>query len=61
MSKIDIIIVDDHLLFSQALNGLVSNFEEFNVIAVLGNGKELVNYFLVDWLINASCVSSLFI
>tara|TARA_R110001583_G_scaffold15522_6_gene63914 strand:- start:355 stop:999 length:645 start_codon:yes stop_codon:yes gene_type:complete len=48
MSKIDIIIVDDHLLFSQALNGLVSNFEEFNVIAVLGNGKELVNYFLQD-------------
>ncbi len=48
MSKIDIIIVDDHLLFSQALNGLVSNFEEFNVIAVLGNGKELVNYFLEE-------------
>lgn len=44
MKKIDIIIVDDHLLFSQALNGLVSNFVEFNVIAVLGNGKELINY-----------------
>ena len=44
MSPIDIIIVDDHLLFSQALNGLVSNFEEFNVLAVLNNGKELVNY-----------------
>lgn len=48
MSKIDLIIVDDHLLFSQALNGLVSNFEEFNVITVLGNGKELVNYFLQE-------------
>lgn len=44
MNKTDIIIVDDHLLFSQALNGLVSNFSEFNVITVLGNGKELVNY-----------------
>jgi DNA-binding NarL/FixJ family response regulator len=48
MNKIDIIIVDDHLLFSQALNGLVSNFDEFNVIAVLANGKELVDYFLQD-------------
>ena len=45
MKKIDIIIVDDHLLFSQALNGLVSNLEEFNVVTVLNNGKELVNYF----------------
>ena len=43
MKKIDIIIVDDHLLFSQALNGLVSNYEEFNVIKVLNNGKELID------------------
>jgi DNA-binding NarL/FixJ family response regulator len=45
MNKIDIIIVDDHLLFSQALNGLISNFKEFNVLAVLSNGKDLVDYF----------------
>lgn len=45
MSIIDIIIVDDHVLFSQALNGLVSNFDEFNVVIVLKNGKELVDYF----------------
>ena len=45
MKPIDIIIVDDHLLFSQALNGLVSNFEEFNVLTVLVNGKELIDYF----------------
>jgi len=45
MSKIDIIIVDDHLLFSQALNGLVSNFKEFNVVTILNNGKELIDYF----------------
>jgi DNA-binding NarL/FixJ family response regulator len=44
MKKIDIIIVDDHLLFSQALNGLISNFKEFNVLAVLNNGKEFVAY-----------------
>lgn len=45
MSKIDIIIVDDHVLFSQALNSLVSRFEEFNVIKVLNDGSEVVNYF----------------
>lgn len=44
----DIIIVDDHLLFSQALNGLISHFDEFNVVAVLNNGKELVDYFSQD-------------
>ncbi|UMB59532.1 response regulator transcription factor [Lutibacter sp. A80] len=44
MKPIDIIIVDDHLLFGNALNGLVSNFKEFNVLAVLNNGKELVDY-----------------
>lgn len=45
MEKIDIIIVDDHLLFSQALNGLISAFEAYNVLAILVNGKELVTYF----------------
>lgn len=45
MHKIDIIIVDDHLLFSQALKGLVSNFKEFNVLTILNNGKELIDYF----------------
>jgi len=45
MSKIDIIIVDDHVLFSQALNGLVNKFEEFNVIKVLIDGAEVVEYF----------------
>ena len=46
MSKIDIIIVDDHVLFSEALNSLISKIEEFNVIKVLNNGREVVNYFL---------------
>ena len=45
MNKIDIIIVDDHVLFSQALNTLVSKFEEFNVIKVLNDGTEVVDYF----------------
>jgi DNA-binding NarL/FixJ family response regulator len=45
MHKIDIIIVDDHMLFSQALNSLISKFEEFNVIKVLNDGAEVVDYF----------------
>lgn len=45
MSKIDIIIVDDHMLFSQALTGLVNLTDNFNVIKVLNNGAEVVDYF----------------
>lgn len=45
MSKIDIIIVDDHMLFSQALHSLISKFDEFNVIKVLNDGSEVVDYF----------------
>jgi DNA-binding NarL/FixJ family response regulator len=44
MKPIDIIIVDDHLLFSQALNGLISNYKEFNILTVLSDGSELVGY-----------------
>ncbi|PCI32613.1 MAG: DNA-binding response regulator [Flavobacteriaceae bacterium] len=45
MDKHQIIIVDDHVLFSQALKGLIDNFEEFYIQAVLGNGKELMAWF----------------
>lgn len=45
MSKIDIIIVDDHQLFSQALSNLVGLIDNFNVIKVLNNGAEVVDYF----------------
>lgn len=45
MSKIDIIIVDDHMLFSQALHSLIGKFDEFNVIKVLNDGSEVVDYF----------------
>lgn len=48
MSKVDIIIVDDHVLFSQALNGLVNKFDEYNVIKVLNDGSEVVDYFSKD-------------
>lgn len=45
MKKHQIIIVDDHVLFSQALKGLIQNFEEFEISAVLRNGRELVTWF----------------
>lgn len=45
MSKIDIIIVDDHQLFLNALKGLILSFGDFNVITTLKDGVEVVDYF----------------
>ena len=45
MNKIKIVIVDDHLLFSQALKGLIEDKENFEIIAQLKNGQELIDYF----------------
>ena len=45
MKKTELIIVDDHLLFSNALNSLITNFKEFEVIKILNNGQELIDYF----------------
>ena len=42
MEKIKIIIVDDHLLFSQSLASLISTFKKFEVIASYINGKEFI-------------------
>ena len=41
---IKIIIVDDHILFSQALHGLIEDFEDFKVIAQFKNGEELQDH-----------------
>ena len=40
-----VIIVDDHVLFGQSLKGLVNSFQDFEVVDVFKNGRELVNYF----------------
>ena len=48
MEKIKIIIVDDHLLFSQSLAYLIGTFKEFEVIGSYCNGKEFINSFLTD-------------
>jgi len=41
---IKIIIVDDHILFSQALRGLMDGFEDIEVVSQFKNGQELQNY-----------------
>ncbi len=43
--KKTIIIVDDHTLFAQSLQGLLNSFQEYEVINVLKHGQELVDYF----------------
>ncbi len=40
-----VIIVDDHNLFGQSLKGLIKSFADFEVLEVLENGQELVEYF----------------
>ncbi len=45
MKKKTIVIVDDHLLFAQSLESLISKLEEYEVLAILKNGKELTQYF----------------
>lgn len=39
--KKTIVIVDDHILISTALSGVISNFQSFEVIYVCENGKDL--------------------
>jgi len=45
MIKTTLLIVDDHLLFSQALTGLINRFKKFKVLDQLENGQKLINYF----------------
>lgn len=40
--KKTIVIVDDHLLIAKALEGIIGNFGDFEVIYVAENGKELI-------------------
>ena len=43
--KKTIVIVDDHLLIAKALEGIIGNFEDFEVIDVAENGKDLIEKF----------------
>ncbi|KFF08469.1 response regulator transcription factor [Chryseobacterium luteum] len=40
--KKTIVIVDDHILIAKALEGIIDNFSEFEVIYVCENGKDLI-------------------
>lgn len=44
MNKYKIVIVDDHLLFSNSLKKLIEGFADYEVTKQIGNGKELVEY-----------------
>ena len=46
MKKKTVVIVDDHLLFAQSLESLIINLKGYEVLAILKNGKELVQYYL---------------
>lgn len=44
LKKNKVIIVDDHLLFSQSLAFLINSFDEFEVVRQFENGKHFINY-----------------
>lgn len=43
--KYSVVIVEDHILLSQALTGLVNGFAKFKVLYICKNGKELLTRF----------------
>jgi DNA-binding NarL/FixJ family response regulator len=43
-TKNKIIIVDDHLLFSQSLKFLINSFDDFEVVHNFENGQEFINF-----------------
>ena len=42
MQPYKLILADDHILLRDALAPLIDTFDEFKVIAVAGNGEELI-------------------
>ncbi|KAA1248063.1 response regulator transcription factor [Aquimarina sp. RZ0] len=46
MKKKTVVVVDDHLLFAQSLESLITNIEGYEVLEILKNGKELTQYYL---------------
>jgi DNA-binding NarL/FixJ family response regulator len=46
--KYSVVVVDDHILLSQAISALVESFEEFKVLYHCKNGKELIEQFKLD-------------
>lgn len=46
MKNKTVVIVDDHLLFAQSLESLISKIEGYEVLEILKNGKELTRYYI---------------
>jgi DNA-binding NarL/FixJ family response regulator len=51
MKKYTVVIVEDHLLLSQAIGNIVDSFDDFEVICLCNNGKELTEKFSTSDLI----------
>lgn len=45
MKRYSVVIVEDHLLLSQAIAGIVNSFENFHTVYLCRNGKELIEKF----------------
>lgn len=45
--KYSVVVVDDHILLSQAIGGLVDGFDDFKVLYLCKNGQELIEAFKV--------------
>ncbi len=43
--KYSVVVVDDHMLLSQAIGGLVDAFDQFEVLYLCKNGQELIQQF----------------
>ena len=45
MRDFTVVVVDDHVLLSQAIQAMVNTFTQFNVLYTCKNGQELVDKF----------------
>ncbi|MCW8980561.1 MULTISPECIES: response regulator transcription factor [Altibacter] len=43
--KYSVVVVDDHNLLSQAIGGLIDDFEQFKILYLCNNGQELLEKF----------------
>ncbi len=43
--KYSVVVVDDHMLLSQAIGGLVAAFDQFEVLYLCKNGQDLIEQF----------------
>jgi two-component system, NarL family, nitrate/nitrite response regulator NarL len=44
--KIDLILVDDHIMVREGLKSIIKNVKSFNILGDFSNGKEVINFLL---------------